>query len=594
MKGKKGGKARQKVKSGKKCIIVTAEQVESFKHTLSDAGKKTGKAMAKSGQAVALGTTITAISLFTPGCGYYLLYEAYEAANSGVEKIKDHRNHQKYLAFEAKLDQAQNSNTPLDVLTKLANDEDKDVRKAVANNPKTPPDILTKLASDENPEIRRTVATNQNTPLQTLNKLAGDKVRSAVANNPNVPKELLAQLLGDIDVEVRAVAARVVASDPKTQGKTLRSALTMASKGGPLERLFVAQNPATPPQILTELSAYNNGDVLVAVANNPNTPPQALIALFKANKSGYGSSILMAIAKNKSLPFEILEEMLKERYSYSNSVIEAAIHSSVNNQKTPSHVLSEYSTYFVNEVRLDVAKNPNTPPEALTYLARDDELTITKIEVAKHSNTPINTLAKLAMEVDDSVRAAVAVNPKTPMDVLKTIDRINSGAKAAQNEKRPEELTKLAYDVAPAIRFMVAENKNTSSETLVMLADDKEKEVRRNVAKNPNTPLDTLKKLSQDKDSNVLYAITLRSDVPDDIKESANQAYSCTMFCTSCTSCTSGTNSYSSGGGGGTSSTRCGNCQYGCTTGCTGTSGCTTGCVSNTWCNSGISKGYKW
>jgi hypothetical protein len=49
---------------------------------------------------------------------------------------------------------AENPNTPTEILSMLAEDEDADVRYGVAENPHMPEDILLKLAEDDNPYIR--------------------------------------------------------------------------------------------------------------------------------------------------------------------------------------------------------------------------------------------------------------------------------------------------------------------------------------------------------------------------------------------------------------------------------------------------------
>jgi hypothetical protein len=59
---------------------------------------------------------------------------------------------------------AENPNTPLTVLEKLAIDEDYMVRCYVAGIPNTPPEVLAKLAVDEVSCVRWEVADNKNTP----------------------------------------------------------------------------------------------------------------------------------------------------------------------------------------------------------------------------------------------------------------------------------------------------------------------------------------------------------------------------------------------------------------------------------------------
>jgi hypothetical protein len=66
-------------------------------------------------------------------------------------------------------------NTPnQDVLAKLAQDLDFDVRTRVACNPMAPARVLAKLADDSNVFVRRGVAENRRTPARSLAKLSHD------------------------------------------------------------------------------------------------------------------------------------------------------------------------------------------------------------------------------------------------------------------------------------------------------------------------------------------------------------------------------------------------------------------------------------
>ena len=66
------------------------------------------------------------------------------------------------LSSQERIDLAQNPNTPLEILTLLARDENWGVRCRVALNPNTPPEILTILARDENKWVRCGVERNPN------------------------------------------------------------------------------------------------------------------------------------------------------------------------------------------------------------------------------------------------------------------------------------------------------------------------------------------------------------------------------------------------------------------------------------------------
>jgi hypothetical protein len=72
-------------------------------------------------------------------------------------------------------------------------------------------DLLEKLAQDPDTDVRMWVACNPMTPEMVLGRLAEDAivfVRRGVAQNKNTPLTLLMRLSNDADVVVRALASR--------------------------------------------------------------------------------------------------------------------------------------------------------------------------------------------------------------------------------------------------------------------------------------------------------------------------------------------------------------------------------------------------
>jgi len=122
-------------------------------------------------------------------------------------------SHGSHPSTDNKLLVAKNPNTPIEILTGLAQDQDKWVRQEVAKNPNTPTETLTKLAQDQNMWVRREVVWNPNTPVETLTGLAQDQnmqvrynTRNNMAANPNTPPEVLVQLLTDQNPGIRKAA----------------------------------------------------------------------------------------------------------------------------------------------------------------------------------------------------------------------------------------------------------------------------------------------------------------------------------------------------------------------------------------------------
>jgi hypothetical protein len=85
---------------------------------------------------------------------------------------------------EVRLAVAENTNTPWELLLKVASDVDPDVRYGVAENPHIPDDVLLELIEDENPYVAwRAVRT-----LESLSPEAQLKVRLRLTQNASSHK----------------------------------------------------------------------------------------------------------------------------------------------------------------------------------------------------------------------------------------------------------------------------------------------------------------------------------------------------------------------------------------------------------------------
>lgn len=121
------------------------------------------------------------------------------------------------MSKDEKINLAKNKNTSPEILEKLAEDGDVNVRYEVTRNPKAPVNILIKLAEDKDKLVIYAVAENPNTPAEVLKKLAEDRdwfIRWEVASNPNTPVEALRKLAkndssgGVIEAAERALRKR--------------------------------------------------------------------------------------------------------------------------------------------------------------------------------------------------------------------------------------------------------------------------------------------------------------------------------------------------------------------------------------------------
>jgi hypothetical protein len=74
------------------------------------------------------------------------------------------------------------------------------------------------------------------------------------------------------------------------------------------------------------------------------------------------------------------------------------------------------------EIRRNVAENPNTPVDGLVQLSSDEDSDVRQAavavrrNVAKNRHTRVDVLVQLSTDGDSGVRKYVAQNPNTPVD----------------------------------------------------------------------------------------------------------------------------------------------------------------------------------
>ena len=119
--------------------------------------------------------------------------------------------------------------------------------------------------------------------------------------------------------------------------------------------------------------------------------------------------------------------------------------------------------------------NRKTPADVLVVLSQDKDKWVRRV-VAENTNTPQDTLRVLALErlprgeysSGTNVRAAVAGNPRCPVDLLES----------------------LAKDKSAEIRRCVAGNPSANAESLALLAQDNDSSVRGNVSTNESATIE--------------------------------------------------------------------------------------------------------
>ncbi len=408
------------------------------------------------------------------------------------------------------------------VLEKLVEYGTTSVRRYLASQIKTPPNILGKIAEyselnwNDNIEIQTRIAKHPHTPTHVLEKLIGkghSKAKRAIALRSNLSKKLIVRLAMDYRVhEMRFLAynrylpgdllteliqhpelrvRQMVVRHPNVPTNILVKAVEV-----PQLRLFVAENPHAPVEILFQLTKESRGDVLKAVAENISSPAFVIEELAK------NPLYDLLLAQHPNTSPEIMEKVLwrlamNERLSIRKYVAQ--------HPQTPLRILTQWAKTSP-EVRREIAKNVNTPEHILEKLALSSWKKIRR-NVARNPNTPAFVLEKLASDRHLEVRQAVARNPNTPEHVLTELVRYSDLRLCIV--KNPNTPALVLEKLSEFHRYctLVLEHPNTTKNVrlkiLKILADSFVRKERLRAAQHPETPIDILEKLAVDEEIEV-------------------------------------------------------------------------------------------
>ncbi|TWP47847.1 hypothetical protein FKR81_31410 [Lentzea tibetensis] len=236
----------------------------------------------------------------------------------------------------------------------LVEDEDAEVRKAVAGNPDLPLPLLEKLAEDEVESVRREIMLHPALPDEVrarvvasvrpnwydnarwlyeatleerLKHVDSDFVffRRAIACSSDLPQDVIDRLAADEDFGVRLLLAQnndtvpgaVVAALIPEVGRTKwelakHPALTaeqleaFAASEDPVLRAVAALSPNLAPATAVRLTANEDRQTRLAAAANPALPADHVIALLEAEEYG----LVTAAASNPGIREKTAEELV--------------------------------------------------------------------------------------------------------------------------------------------------------------------------------------------------------------------------------------------------------------------------------------------
>lgn len=321
-------------------------------------------------------------------------------------------------------------------IKQIINNSEHSFLLGLTNNINSPPEILEILATDENYLVRQNVANHPKATLDTLNKLKTDEninVREKVAANSNISLEIIKELAQDSMAAVRQA---------------------------------IVNNPHTTTAILNELQSDHSDCVRGAIAMGEDISKEMAVALAD-DASAY---VRQRLVCNPNVPVEIIELLSKD--------------------------IDLISKDGNSLVQLEMIRNIDLSPKLFENLALSSAAKV-RTEVARHPKAPLSVLDRLKMDEDKYVRVEVAKNPNISLAIMEYLakDSINS---------KPTSRSCLSYgyrvwtDYHHQVRLAIAANTQTPETILNKLKSDHNLFVRRAVAENYNTSIETLKELLND------------------------------------------------------------------------------------------------
>ncbi|HET8841214.1 MAG TPA: hypothetical protein VFN35_07085 [Ktedonobacteraceae bacterium] len=399
-------------------------------------------------------------------------------------------------------------------------------RLTVAGNPSTSENMLGHLAQDQDAQVRQAVAANPNTSWEALQWLARE-----------FPGEFLANPLGALYILTRP---ELISTDEHFWGGLLREALipslwwnwlrshpTLST--GQAVRLHIqsAGETAYPygmPRKGEERELLILTELLVVAASQdvplPSLSGQQMVScerivgehlLWLAHCAD--EEMRQAVALLPQTPVEALHQLAQDQ----DTMVRMQV---AENERTPLKVLYTLAGDAQKGVRRGVAGNARTPSGVLRMLAQDQDADV-RGDVAWNIRTPLKVLEALACDSADMVRRALAWNRRTPGKVLRVLAQDEEAAvrrDATESFRLPVEvLYELAQDEAWFVRRDVASLARTPSMALQKLARDEDVYIRESVSTNPRLPGELLRILAYDEEPGVRRNIAVHTRTPGEL-----------------------------------------------------------------------------
>jgi hypothetical protein len=354
---------------------------------------------------------------------------------------------------------------PADLLAKLSDSPQKNIRSQIARHPDTPDSVLEKLALDAEESVRRGVAANPSASLELLIEMAkreksmrygecGDIVHKSIIARKDATPEALKLALSQKAYTIRCLAAehpnisvkelewlifnetdRLVfdkaINHPKMTADVFRRSIAHTNSW---VRALLAKQPNCPTEVLDELflvelfSNENSINVYLSIAVNPNTSVATLERLVNSTNS----EIRIAVASSPTTPLAFLEQLAEDRLARVRYKI-------AQNPNTPSQIrdrlqesdlLPAFPHRFVSSSLKDLSRIYDPKTDDLADILREYALSdnaFVRLVALLHPMTPIELLEEGGKSLFWLDRYAVAANPATPPEIRQQLTQDSNG-----------------------------------------------------------------------------------------------------------------------------------------------------------------------
>jgi hypothetical protein len=214
-------------------------------------------------------------------------------------------------------------------------------------------------------------------------------------------------------------------------------------------RRQAAENEKLPAAELEKLLNDPDAGIRHSAARNPSISPELVMTLVNKEDPAF----MTGIANNPNAPSEVLDRLARKKVPASSA---------------------QY-------IHLAIAKNRNTLPETIAFIAKATKNQEVRMEIGKNQNTPLNILNVYSNHKDYMIRKSVALNPKLTLELF----------------------TKLAQDPDEDVQKSIVRNQETPPAILKTFTKSPNYSLKLYLLQNPNITKEIVQTLAKDKNSTV-------------------------------------------------------------------------------------------